>query len=245
MAIDFECSGCGQKYRVNPELAGRATTCKKCQATLVIPGEPATALASEPRAPSFHANAPTVRQSEPSNPFVAPKTAWDDPDDDLDLRGYGRRFQGPVLEYAGFWPRVAASLIDGLVLMLVAILVMVAVVVGVAILRAGGGNRPLESSVVVIAILVAYFGIIAFCLLYPVWMVSSPRQATVGKIAMGLRVVDLDGERLGFGRSIGRQLAKAVSCMVPFGIGFLLAAFTEKRQALHDMIASTLVVKNR
>jgi uncharacterized RDD family membrane protein YckC len=71
---------------------------------------------------------------------------------------------------------------------------------------------------------------------------SSPMQATLGKKICGLRVTDLNGERLSFGRATGRFFARIVSG-IPCMIGYLFPFFTEKKQALHDMIAGTLVIR--
>jgi uncharacterized RDD family membrane protein YckC len=71
---------------------------------------------------------------------------------------------------------------------------------------------------------------------------SSERQATPGKRVMGIKVVDLAGRRISFGRATGRYFAKILSGLI-CDIGFILAGFTERKQALHDLIASTLVVR--
>jgi uncharacterized RDD family membrane protein YckC len=71
---------------------------------------------------------------------------------------------------------------------------------------------------------------------------SSPAGATLGKKAMGLRVVDSRGGRITFARATGRHFAKWLSAL-PLGLGFLMAAFTEKKQALHDILAGTCVVE--
>jgi uncharacterized RDD family membrane protein YckC len=78
--------------------------------------------------------------------------------------------------------------------------------------------------------------------LYYALMESSAKQATVGKMALGIIVTDLEGRGIGFGRATGRYFAKILSALI-LGIGFLMAAFTERKQGLHDMVASTLVVK--
>jgi uncharacterized RDD family membrane protein YckC len=80
--------------------------------------------------------------------------------------------------------------------------------------------------------------------LYFALMESSPRGATVGKMVMGLRVVDEQGNRLSFLRATGRFFAKYISAIILM-IGFLMAAFTDRKRALHDIIAGTLVVKTR
>jgi hypothetical protein len=77
--------------------------------------------------------------------------------------------------------------------------------------------------------------------LYFALMESSPRMATLGKMAVGLVVTDADGQRIGFGRASARFFGKILSGLV-FAIGFLMAGFTARKQGLHDMLASTLVL---
>ena len=76
-------------------------------------------------------------------------------------------------------------------------------------------------------------------------MESSPTQATLGKIAIGIVVTDRHGNRVSFGRATGRHFGKIISGII-FGIGYLMIAFTGKKQGLHDIMADTLVeVKSR
>jgi len=79
--------------------------------------------------------------------------------------------------------------------------------------------------------------------LYYAGMESSVYQGTLGKMALGLMVTDLEGRRITFGRASGRYFAKIISGLIPLGIGYAMAGFTEKKQALHDMIASCLVLR--
>ena len=72
-------------------------------------------------------------------------------------------------------------------------------------------------------------------------MESSARQATFGKSILGMKVTNLQGERIGFGRATVRFFSKILSTLL-FFIGFIMIAFTEKKQGLHDLIASTLIV---
>jgi uncharacterized RDD family membrane protein YckC len=72
-------------------------------------------------------------------------------------------------------------------------------------------------------------------------MLSSEWQATVGKRAMSIAVTGMDGGRISFARATGRHFAKWISACL-LGVGFIMAAFTAKKQALHDLIAETLVV---
>jgi uncharacterized RDD family membrane protein YckC len=128
-------------------------------------------------------------------------------------------------QYAGFWARVAAASLD------MAIITLVALALGIAGATVGG-------IVAMIAGIVNLF----FGLLYGPVLESSARQATIGKQMLGLQVTDIDGNRTSFLRALGRNLAKIISS-IPMGIGFLMAAFTGKKQALHDIVASCLVVR--
>jgi uncharacterized RDD family membrane protein YckC len=83
-------------------------------------------------------------------------------------------------------------------------------------------------------------GSIALGWLYWAFMESSSKQATLGKMALGVIVTDYKGRRVSFGRATGRQLARFISSFLL--IGYIMAGFTEKKQALHDMVAECLVV---
>jgi uncharacterized RDD family membrane protein YckC len=73
---------------------------------------------------------------------------------------------------------------------------------------------------------------------------SSAWQGTLGKLALGIRVTDLQGERISFPRALGRYFAKILSAII-LGIGFLMVAWTQRKQGLHDMICDTLVLNGR
>ena len=76
--------------------------------------------------------------------------------------------------------------------------------------------------------------------LYEAIMESSTKQATVGKMIFNMKVTDLQGQRISFARASGRHFAKYLSALTIF-IGYIMAGFSEKKQALHDMIAGTVV----
>ena len=126
--------------------------------------------------------------------------------------------------YAGFWRRVAAALLDGLI---------VGVVTAPFSIGMSSGNRY-SATASSISTVVSW--------LYSALMESSSKQATLGKMALGIRVTDLDGNRIGFGKATGRYFAKILSALI-LGIGFLMVAFTERKQGLHDILAGTLVVR--
>ena len=77
--------------------------------------------------------------------------------------------------------------------------------------------------------------------LYSALFESSPQQATLGKMALGIKVTDLHGNPISFGKATGRHFGKIISGLILF-IGFIMVAFTERKQGLHDMMAGCLVV---
>ena len=79
--------------------------------------------------------------------------------------------------------------------------------------------------------------------LYYSLMESSKTQATLGKMALSLKVTDLEGNKISFGRATGRYFGKIISGMIMM-IGYILAGITEKKQALHDMMAGCLVIRD-
>jgi uncharacterized RDD family membrane protein YckC len=132
---------------------------------------------------------------------------------------------GPPVDYAGFWARVAAYFVD------VSILIVLFVAISIGSAYAGDMGKVIGNIVYLLINL----------LYWPV-MESSARQATFGKSIVGIQITDLNGNRVSFIRAFLRNLAKIISA-IPLGIGFLLAAFTGRKQALHDMITKTLVVR--
>ena len=158
----------------------------------------------------------------------------------------------PVVAYAGFWLRVVAYLLDGFILG-----VPVAIIIVIVILSSGFSSflhnfpnppeppDPGEGFGIALAIGIGIFVLLAIVgsWLYYACFESSSWQATPGKKVLNLAVTDLTGSRITFGRATGRFFAKLISRMIPLGIGFILAGITERKQALHDMIASTLVLR--
>ncbi len=80
--------------------------------------------------------------------------------------------------------------------------------------------------------------------LYYAILESSSTQATVGKMALGIKVTDLSGNQIAFGKATGRYFGKYLSGLI-LGIGYLMVAFTEKKQGLHDLLAGCLVVNKK
>jgi len=135
--------------------------------------------------------------------------------------------------YATFWQRFAAAIIDSLLLMVGGAIVGGAF--GVMMVTAG------TDDVVVREAMGNLIGLIMGWLYYGL-MESSSKQGTLGKMAMGIKVTDLNGQRIGFGKASGRHFGKIISSLI-LGIGYLMMLWTEKKQTLHDSMAACLVVK--
>ena len=147
----------------------------------------------------------------------------------------GDRFSQPVAyepTYAGFWLRFVAVIIDVIILSIIS--AILGGILGGAMEAAGADPKTIFGISQLLGLIV---GIIYFC-----GMESSARQATFGKSLLGLRVTDLDGNRISFLRALGRYFAKILSG-ITLCIGYFMAGFTARKQALHDMIASTLVIR--
>ena len=143
-----------------------------------------------------------------------------------------------IVRYGGFWIRFVAAVIDGILVELVVL--PVGAVVGAMIGAAGYAvDMPGIGIRMVSWIISGTVGMLASWI-YGAAMESSSKQATVGKMALGLKVTDLEGRRISFARATGRHFAKYVSGLILL-IGYVMAGFTERKQALHDMIAGTLV----
>jgi uncharacterized RDD family membrane protein YckC len=154
------------------------------------------------------------------------------------------------LPYAGFWIRFVASLIDGLILgipFMLVVIVLMFFLGGFGLMMHRNAVDPQAAAALagpmILGLLLGGLLFVGFEWLYFAGMESSARQATFGKAAMSVRVTDLEGRRLSFGHATGRFFSKIISGMIPFAIGYIMAGFTAKKQALHDMIAGTLVIR--
>lgn len=139
--------------------------------------------------------------------------------------------------YAGFWYRVLAYIIDTLIAAV--IFFPLGVILGVVMVA--GGSDPYSSEMLLARFSLNAVSIVAGWLYFSICE-SSSWQGTIGKKALGLRVTDLNGNRISFGKATGRHFGKILSGLI-LGIGFIMVAFTEQKQGLHDMLAGTLVLR--
>ena len=174
---------------------------------------PISAAAPAPAAPA-RAAAPAPRATPPAsapvadakvNPYRAPAAPVAHPVADGDVA------------YGGFWARLAASFIDGLVIFIPIMLISIIPIIGM-------------------------IGGIVVSWLYFALMESGERGASLGKRALNLQVVSADNlDRIGFGRATGRFFGRYLSMLILY-IGYLMQPFTARKQALHDLISGTVVV---
>jgi uncharacterized RDD family membrane protein YckC len=138
------------------------------------------------------------------------------------------------LEYAGFWIRFVAVIIDSIIIGVVNMVLSFALLGGV--MMGGSMNDGFGPMMAVYYIIILGIGIAYYSL-----MESSTRQATLGKMAVGIKVGDAEtGGRITAMNAVGRYLSKFISGII-LCIGYIMAAFDPKKQALHDKIASTIV----
>lgn len=165
--------------------------------------------------------------------------------------GVGAIAYATNVSYAGFWLRFVAYLVDGFLVGFVAIALFIPLFFlmgGVALFESLPRHevaQPEPAQIAAILTLVFSFIGVSIILqwLYYAYLESGDKQATWGKQILGLYVTDLSGNPISFGRASGRYFAKLITRMIPLGIGYIMAGFTERRQALHDMIASCLVLR--
>lgn len=140
--------------------------------------------------------------------------------------------------FAGFWLRAIACIIDTLIVVMIFVLA--------ASLFPSAFDKLVPPTPVSLTdlpqpsplLIVVMAGLV--CVYYTIFE-ASVWQATPGKRMLRLYVADLNGKRITYGRALARSLARQLSGI--FFIGFVLAGFTEKKQALHDILASTLVLR--
>lgn len=196
-----------------------------------LAGEVLPDAAMAPARAAFAAASPGIRDgvnpyavAEPASPYAPPRAP---------VHRTAPVHAGGHVVYAGFWKRVAAYVIDSFIVGLLAGVVGAAIggLMGAAL----GSSRVLAIQAVVqpvsLLLTACYYG----------WFYATVQQATPGKMAVGIKVVRGEGQGCGFWRGFGRYFAMILSGLI-LGIGFLMAGFTARKQALHDMVCDTVVV---
>jgi uncharacterized RDD family membrane protein YckC len=161
----------------------------------------------------------------------------------------GEQFAG--VAYAGFWLRFVAFLIDGVISGFLFLILLIPLFIltgaGAALGRIGSGEDISDevAAFVGIGFVLGFFVItVGVRWLYYALSESSSWQGTLGKKMLNLTVTDLSGQPISFALASGRYFAKFITNLIPLAIGYILAGFTEKKQAIHDMIAGCLVLRS-
>ncbi|MGB7434320.1 MAG: RDD family protein [Candidatus Acidiferrum sp.] len=166
--------------------------------------------------------------------------------------GAGAIVYATNVTYAGFWLRFVAYLIDSVIFgvaMMIVLIPLFFLMGGAVFLNSFSrefAGHPDPAQIGALVSLAFMFGgaILLGQWLYYAYLESGEKQATWGKQMLGLYVTDLSGNRISFGRASGRYFAMLITRLIPLGIGYIMAGFTERKQALHDMIASCLVLRH-
>ena len=138
-----------------------------------------------------------------------------------------------TVEYAGFAKRAIAFIIDGILLYLLFLFLISMPKILISSLKI---QKNID---IIIFLSFPWLWFFYFSL-----MESFFKQGTLGKMTVGAIVVNLEGDRISFSRAMGRNIAKIFSFLT-LGIGFIMASFTSKKQALHDIIAGCIVIKKK
>ncbi len=139
---------------------------------------------------------------------------------DFDMSSINKNYTRLGIQHAGFWMRFAAIIIDYIIIV-VCLIIFESIIPGIS-----------DSTLFLIFIQWMY---------YSLFEISS-LQATPGKLAIGLQVTDLYGEKINFGKATGRFFGRLLSGLI-LGIGYFMAGFTKEKQTLHDILAGCYVIK--
>ena len=174
------------------------------------------------------------------SPYAAPATGFDSHAGPAPVHG------GDVV-MGGLWRRVAASFLDGIVTAILTYALLIPLMLLFGLSLSSLAQNELAGAGASVSFMLLYYGIsLGLPALYFAWMHSSGTQASLGKMAVGVKVVRTSGEPVGFWRALLRYVAYFLFVLMTCGIGVLISglmvAFTERKQALHDMLCDTLVV---
>lgn len=147
-------------------------------------------------------------------------------------------------DYAGFWRRFGALLIDIILMNIISFFVGfgVGLVIGVLTAVLFHGDRNMAGMATIMSALISIVCSIVLYWLYEAFLLSMSGQ-TLGKKALGIRVVTLQGNNLTFLHATGRHFARML-CGLTISLGYLMTLFTERKQGLHDLVAQTVVIKD-
>jgi len=143
--------------------------------------------------------------------------------------------------FKGFWIRLVAAILDSIIIIVMTLIILAVLGIIATILFGEGAG--------IATILLTLLSISLALILYKPLMEGSEYQATFGKVILGMKVVNQNGNRLTMSESFLRTIVYTAMLAIP-GIniagmlGLVMIGFTEQKQGLHDMLSKTFVVSN-
>jgi predicted Zn finger-like uncharacterized protein len=224
--LKIVCPMCNTSYNIPsskiPQGKRAVATCKKCGGRIVI--EPGGEIKPDFSAQIEPASKPTISSTPEQPPYPTTETG------EFQFLAEVNGFKG----YAGFWKRFFAAIFDGCILTVAGFIIagFIGFVYGFSTGASEGAGALGNTAGIILGWL--YFSL----------MESSSKQGTLGKMALGIKVTDLSGNAISFAKATGRHFSKIISTIILL-VGYLMVAFTAKKQGLHDMITGCLVVNRR
>ena len=266
--IFFSCSKCGEDLEVPNIFKGKSVVCPACNVNVSVPnqgnidnqqpvyedeiqlveavrqcpscGETILDIAKKCKHCGEFTGVPNYGGMQAKNSNIVLEEYRSMRVNNSNSKASGSDPESSCFCYAGFWRRVFALLID--ILILAALSGIVGFLIGAVVgLLLGVAGIDIFSIQVVCGFLGNILGLILNWLYFTL-SESGDNQATLGKRAVGIIVTDLDGKPISFGKANSRYWSKIISGLI-LGIGYLMAAFTRRRQALHDFMSGCLVIK--
>jgi uncharacterized RDD family membrane protein YckC len=226
------CSQCGRPTPVSQlSMVNGAPTCQTC-AAVVHPAAP------QPQAPR-PAQPVMTPQPQMQQPWVAPAVGGMG-----GMQSPGMQVPG-AYRYAGFWIRFVAFLIDGILVSIVGLIITLPLTfLGIGSAVAINQNDP-SAAMAALPAMIAAQGLaslirLALFIAYEAYFLPK-RGATLGKMALGLKVIRTDGGPISVGLAVGRSFAYILSGIILY-IGYIMAGFDPQKRALHDRICNTYVI---
>jgi uncharacterized RDD family membrane protein YckC/phage FluMu protein Com len=254
--IEFSCRACEASLSTTDDRAGMTAKCPSCGELITVPAPPQAGSQASDALPGRDFADEADAQSTWHPPFsgsreqACPMCGASNPLATSHCSACGENLgsqqvssAGDLREvvYAGFWLRFVALIVDGFLMLLILIPILLVVMFSIS---GGITEDQLEALENMDPLLEFMINLGSFFAMWPYYAFfeSSSLQGTPGKRLLRLKVTDLEGRRISFLRASGRYFGRLPARMICY-IGFLMAAFTDQKQGLHDKMSGCLVVR--